>query len=197
MERNQVVTGLARIYDVCNRWDEKNKKKWTQNRALRYACEYGGNGRWGRINFNEKWARKQIWLNPGDDKTRETKCMFEPVKERGVFESIECRRQIESSKNGEFARVYVFEDVVCEFEQGSFSWVELAINRLKRTGTGRDRHMGEKSCKSKSLQNFANCIEIRNGPEIGRIRFWQTRFFQKGWDERKFEIGRKSCLGEW
>ena len=26
MERNQIVTGLARINDVCNRWDEKNKK---------------------------------------------------------------------------------------------------------------------------------------------------------------------------
>ena len=49
--------------------------------------------------------------------------------------------------------------------------MELAVSRLKRTETGRDRDMGEKSCKSKSLQNVANCIEIRNGPEIGRIRF--------------------------
>ena len=47
--------------------------------------------------------------------------MFEPMKERGVVESIECRRHIESSKNSKFARVYVFEDVVCKFEQGSFS----------------------------------------------------------------------------
>ena len=154
MERNQIVTGLARIYDVCNRWDKKNKKKWTQNRALRYACEYGGNGRWGRINFNKRWARKQIWLNPRDDKTRETECMFEPVKERGVVKSIKCCSHIESGKNSNFARVYVFKDVVCKFEQGSFSWVELAVSRLKRTETGRDRHMGGKVVQEQVVPKF-------------------------------------------
>ena len=46
--------------------------------------------------------------------------MFESVKERGVVKSIKCRRHIESGKNSNFARVYVFEDVVCKFEQGSF-----------------------------------------------------------------------------
>ena len=44
--------------------------------------------------------------------------------------------------------------------------MELAVSRLKRTETGRDRHMREKSCKSKSFQDFANCIKIRNGPEV-------------------------------
>ena len=62
-----IVTGLARIYDVCNRWDKKNKKKWTKNRALTPVSMVVT---WGRINFNKRWARKQIWL-PRDDKTRE------------------------------------------------------------------------------------------------------------------------------
>ena len=47
--------------------------------------------------------------------------MFEPVKEGGVVKSIKCRRHVESGKNSNFARVYVFEDVVRKFEQGSFS----------------------------------------------------------------------------
>ena len=47
-------------------------------------------------------------LNPRDDKTRETKCMFEPMTERGVVKSIKCCRHIESGKNSNFARVYVF-----------------------------------------------------------------------------------------
>ena len=59
--------------------------------------------------------------NPRDDKTRETKCKFKPVKECGLVEGIKCCRYIESGKTSNFARVYVFEDVVCKFEQGSFS----------------------------------------------------------------------------
>ena len=47
--------------------------------------------------------------------------MFEPVNERGVVKSIKCRRHIESGKNSNFDKVYVFEDVVCKLEQGSFS----------------------------------------------------------------------------
>ena len=46
--------------------------------------------------------------------------MFEPVKEGGVVKSIKCRRHVESGKNSNFARVYVFEDVIRKFEQGQF-----------------------------------------------------------------------------
>ena len=28
---------LIRIYDICDRWYEKDKKQWTENRALRHA----------------------------------------------------------------------------------------------------------------------------------------------------------------
>ena len=70
-------------------------------------------------------------------------------------------------------RVDIFQDVVCKFEQSSFGRVEFAVCRLKRAETGRNRYVGEKACKSKSFQNFANnyCIYNRNGPEIRRIRF--------------------------
>ena len=57
MEGHRVIlVWLIRIYDICNWWYEKDKKQWTENRALRYACEYCG-GRWGRgINFHKGWA---------------------------------------------------------------------------------------------------------------------------------------------
>ena len=51
------------------------------------------------------------------------------------------------------------------------SVVEFSVSRPKRAETGRNRYVGEKVCKSKSFQNVANCIKIRNGPEIGKIRF--------------------------
>ena len=46
--------------------------------------------------------------------------------------------------------------------------MEFAVSGLKRTETGRDQRMVEKSCKSKSFQNLVNCIKIRNGLEIGK-----------------------------
>ena len=51
--------------------------------------------------------------------------MFKPVKECGVVKSIKSCRHIESSENSNFARVYIFQNIVCKFEQSSFSWVEL------------------------------------------------------------------------
>ena len=97
--------------------------------------------------------------------------MFKPVKKCGVVESIKSCRHIESRENSNFARVDSFQEIVCKFEQSSFGRVEFAVSRLKRTETGRNRYMREKACKSKSFQNFANCVKIRDGSEIGRIRF--------------------------
>ena len=78
---------------------------------------------------------------------------------------------IKSSENSNFPRVDVFQDVVYKFEQSSFGRVKFVVRRLKRAVTGRNRYVGEKASKSELLQNFANCIKIRNGPEIERIRF--------------------------
>ena len=97
--------------------------------------------------------------------------MLKPVKKCGVVESIKGCGHIESRKNSDFARVYSFQDVICKFEQSSLGRVEFAVSRLKRTETGRDRYMREEACKSKSFQNFANCVKIRDRSEIGRIRF--------------------------
>ena len=95
--------------------------------------------------------------------------MFKPVKECGVVKSIKSCRHIKSSENCNFPRVDIFQDVVCKFEQSSFGRVKFAVRGLKRAETGRNRYVGEKASKGESLQNCANCI--RNGPEIGRIRF--------------------------
>ena len=104
-------------------------------------------------------------MNPRDDKT-EKKC------EGAWFgvKSIKRCRHIESSETSNFPRVDIFKDVVCKFEQRRFGRVEFEVPRLKRTDTGSNRYVGKKACKSRSLQNFANCIRIRNGPEIGRLR---------------------------
>ena len=41
MERHSVIlVWLIRIDDICNWWYEKDKKLWTENKALRHACEY-------------------------------------------------------------------------------------------------------------------------------------------------------------
>ena len=64
--------------------------------------------------------------------------MFKPVKECGVVKSIKSCRHIESSENSNIARVDIFQDVVCKFEQSSFGRVEFAVSRLKRTETGTD-----------------------------------------------------------
>ena len=69
-EHSVILVWLIRIYDIWDWWYEKDKKWWTENRALRHACEYGG-GRWGRrINFHKGWAVGQIWMNPRDNLTR-------------------------------------------------------------------------------------------------------------------------------
>ena len=85
--------------------------------------------------------------------------MFKPVEECGVVKSNKSCRHIERSENSIFARGYIFQDVVCKFEQSSFGKVDFAVSRLKRSETGRNRYVGENACKSKSFQNSASCMK--------------------------------------
>ena len=62
-----------------------------------------------------------------------------------MVESIKCSRHVESSQYCDFFGANGFHDIICEFEQSSFSRMEFAIGRLQRAETGRYGYMRRKT----------------------------------------------------
>ena len=70
-------------------------------------------------------------MNPGVDKSRQTKSVIEPMKEGVVVQSVKGSRHIKSSENCDFSRINGVHDIISQCEQGCFCRMELAICRLQ------------------------------------------------------------------
>ena len=78
--------------------------------------------------------------------------MLKSVERCGMVKNIECSGHVESSQNCDFSRVNSFHDVVREFEHSSLSRMELAIGRLQRAETGRNRYVRKKTSQGAFCQ---------------------------------------------
>ena len=139
-------------------WDEQNKKERAKNWTLWNASEWGvTRGGWG-VNPNKWWTICQVWMNPGVDSSWQAECMFKPMKEGGVVQSVKSSRHIESSKNCDLSRINGVHDVVSQFEQSCFCRMELSICRLKGWKTGRNGKVRKEASQGQAFQYFANGV---------------------------------------
>ena len=133
---------------------------------------------WG-VDPNKWWTICQVSLNPGVDSSRQAECMFKPVKEGGVVQSVKSSRHIESSKNCDLSRINGVHDVVSQFEQSCFCRIELSICRLKGWKTGRNGKVRKEASQGQAFQWFCQWCANWNRPEIWRIWFGEPGLLQK------------------
>ena len=101
-----------------------------------------------------------------------------------LWSSVAWSRVSKAADISRAVRIVIFPESIfskCRlFEQSCFSRGEFAVRRLKRTETGRNRNVGEKACKSKSLQNFAIVLRLEMGLKLEGSEFDKPGFFKRG-----------------